>query len=355
MGDVFEAMNRAKREQGKQDDAAPGSDAAPNSELPPQSAFVPKEEAAGGLPLDAVEAQAIASESLDQRQAGQAAKQAASETAAQAPVAAAADLAAAEEMENRFDLDFDADTSLPVNRPSKLNGYSSEVVVHHDRGSAVTEQYRAIRTQLLARARNKSMQVTVLTSSTPEEGKSVTTANMGIVFSELRNKKTLLIEGDLRRPSFNKLFDRDTTPGMLQLLRGEVDRIDDALHPTIYDNLQFIPAGGRDTIHSTELLSSPRMVQVLEQLKDRYDHIFIDSPPVITVTDSCILGSLAEQVLLVVRLNKTPSTAVERAKRLLRANNCEVSGVILTHMKHYVSRYLYKYSYGYGYGYGGKR
>lgn len=352
MGDVFEAMNRAKREQANQGDAngSPSADAGPGQ--PTQSAFAEKDESSGALPLDGVTAQSIAEESISSQRTPLPSEFA---EANQAPVAAAADRAAVEELENRFDIEFDAGTSLPVNNTAKLNGYSSEVVVHHDRGSAVTEQYRAIRTQLLARARNRSMQVTVLTSSTPEEGKSVTTANMGIVFSELRNKKTLLIEGDLRRPSFNKLFDRDTTPGMLQLLRGEVDRIDEALHPTIYDNLQFIPAGGRDTIHSTELLSSPRMTQILEQLKDRYDHIFIDSPPVITVTDSCILGAMAEQVLLVVRLNKTPSTAIERAKRLLRANNCEVSGVILTHMKHFVSRYLYKYSYGYGYGYGGKR
>ena len=272
------------------------------------------------------------------------------------PVSAATDRAAADshaEYENRMDLDFQETGQTPagVDR-SKLNGYSSEVVVHHDRGSAVTEQYRAIRTQLLARGRTQSVQTTVLTSSTPEEGKSVTTANLGISFSELRNKRTLLVEGDLRRPSFSKLFDRECSPGLINALRGEVNSIDDAIHPTIYDNLQFLPAGGRDSTHSTELLTSPRMTQILEQLKDRYDYIFIDSPPVVTVTDACILGAMADQVLLVVRLNKTPSGAVERAKRLLRANNCDVSGVILTHMRHFISRYLYKYSYGYGYGYG---
>ena len=350
MGDVFEAMNRARRERGQQEQKNPAGDKAGQEESAPLAGDGTPE--AGGLSFDEVEAEALVEEikkeerkHLEQRQERQERREEAS------PVAAAASRAkqdAQEEYDNRLDLE--EPTNLPASH--KLNGYSSEVVVHHDRGSAVTEQYRAIRTQLLARARNRPIQTSVITSSTPEEGKSVTTANLGIVFSELRNHKTLLIEGDLRRPSFNKLFDRECTPGMLQLLRGEVTRIDDAVHKTIYDNLQFIPAGGRDSTHSTELLTSPRMSQVLDQLKDRYDHIFIDSPPVVTVTDSCILGAMADQVLLVVRLNKTPSGAVERAKRLLRASNCEVSGVILTHLKHYISRYLYKYSYGYGYGYG---
>ncbi|MEX2216611.1 MAG: CpsD/CapB family tyrosine-protein kinase [Phycisphaeraceae bacterium] len=352
MGDVFEAMNRARRERGQQQSPPPAS-AAEEDTAPLAGDGTPE---SGGLSFGDVEAEALVEElkkeerKLDERH--EEARDNASRASHASPVAAAASRARAEaqtEYDNR--LDVDEPSNLPASH-SKLNGYSSEVVVHHDRGSAVTEQYRAIRTQLLARARNRPIQTTVITSSTPEEGKSVTTANLGIVFSELRNHKTLLIEGDLRRPSFNKLFDRECTPGMLQLLRGDVTKLDDAVHKTIYENLQFIPAGGRDSTHSTELLTSPRMIQILDQVKDRYDHIFIDSPPVVTVTDSCILGAMADQVLLVVRLNKTPSGAVERAKRLLRASNCEVSGVILTHLKHYISRYLYKYSYGYGYGYG---
>ena len=238
------------------------------------------------------------------------------------------------------------------------NGYAPEVIVHHDKGSAITEQYRAIRTQILAKARNRSMKVHVITSSAPAEGKSVSTVNLGITFGELKNQKILLLEGDLRRPSFHKLFHREGSVGLLQLLNGEVEEIDDAVQPTVYSNLDFIPAGGSDHVRSTELLSSPRMTMILEQLKQRYDHIFIDSPPVVSVTDAAILGAMADQVLLVVRLFKTPVEVVDRAKRLLRANNCEVAGAILTHLKVHMPKYLYKYAYGYqyygyyGYGYG---
>lgn len=235
---------------------------------------------------------------------------------------------------------------------AKLNGYSVDIVVHHDRGSAVTEQYRAIRTQVLARCRNRKLQTFVITSSAPEEGKSVSTINLGMTFSELRNKRTLLIEADLRRPSYGGYFGRDLVPGLAQYLRGEAAEIRDVIHSTVYDNLQILPGGAVEGQHSTELLSSPRMVQLLDRLKDHYDFIFIDSPPVVTVTDACILGAMVDQVLLVVRLNKTPSDVIERAKRLLRAANCDLAGVILTHLTYEMPRYLYRYDrYGYGANY----
>ena len=242
-------------------------------------------------------------------------------------------------------------TALPLKPDPKLNGYSAEVVVHHDRGSVITEQYRQIRTQILARARNRRLQTHVITSSAPNEGKTITSMNLGFVFSELRNHKTLLIECDIRRPNFERLLDRKCEAGLLQLLRGQTSEVDAAIQHTVYDNLDFIAAGGREPVHSTELLSSPRMAQVLDRLKDRYDHIFIDTPPVVTVTDASILGAMCDATMLVVRLNKTPAELIDRAKRLLRAANCEIAGVILTHLDQEPLRYLYRYAYGYAYGY----
>ncbi|NJL31010.1 MAG: CpsD/CapB family tyrosine-protein kinase, partial [Phycisphaerales bacterium] len=220
-------------------------------------------------------------------------------------------------------------------------------VVHHDRGSIVTEQYRAVRTQILARCKNRRLQIHVLTSAAPGEGKTISTLNLGMAFSEIRNQKTLLLEADLRRPTFATYFGRPSNPGLTEYLRHQTDDIDAIVHDTVYDNLQYIAAGEGDPMKSTELLSSPRMLQLLDRLRDRYDFIFIDTPPVVTVTDPCILGSIADQTILVVRLNKTASQVVDRAKRLLRASNCEVAGVILTHLSPDLSRYGYRYTYGY--------
>ncbi len=221
--------------------------------------------------------------------------------------------------------------------------FSNDIIVHNDRGSSVTEQYRAVRTQILARSRAKKLQVHSITSSAPNEGKSVSTINLGVVFAELKNKKILLVECDLRRPTFKKLFKTDPKPGLLQILRGDEQDYSKAIYDTPYPNLQFLPAGGYDYTTSTELLSSPNMTKFLDRMRSQYDHIFIDTPPVVTVTDACIVGAQSDETILVVRLNKTPTEVVDRAKRLLRAADCNVSGCILTHMKHHIPKYLYRY------------
>ncbi len=350
MGDVFDAMNRSNKER---DDGPEGKPAAQGDHAPEPTPDKPEQ---GGLPIDDVDATPVIEEQPERQAPAtprreQPAPPPPIETqrpTRAAPVAAASDRFQQEQdAQERPSIDeIDPITGAHVGLDS-LNGYSADVVVHHDRGSIITEQYRAIRTQILARARNRRVQTHVITSSAPEEGKSVTTVNLGIAFSELRSQRTLLLEGDLRRPAFAKLFDRPTPNGLLQYLRGETDDIDSIVYPTVYDNLQFLPAGGKEFAHSTELLSSPRMHNLLDRLKDTYDHIFIDSPPVITVTDACILGANCDQTLLVIRLHKTPTEVVDRAKRLLRASNCEIAGVILTHMEMELSRYLYRYGYTY--------
>ncbi len=346
MGDVYDAMNRSEKErqEGKSQPPTDGVDKESPAEgaLPDDVQAPSARDEKPGLPLDQVAARSLASEQkddqpLDFSESDQARKDT-------QPVTKAVAKADSDKQK----------TSTPPEIPlvpkadrESLNGYSADVIVHHDRGSVVTEQYRAIRTQILARARNRTLQVHVLTSSAPQEGKSVTVANLGVAFSELRNKRTLIVEGDLRRPSFQNLFSRDCTPGLLQLLRGDITEIDQAIHHTVYDNLQFMPAGGRDPTHCTELLSSPRMAQILERLRDHYDHIFIDTPPVISVTDAAILAAMADQTLLVVRLHKTPTEMVDRAKRLLKVTNCNVAGIILTHMNvAMLPGYMSRYSYG---------
>jgi capsular exopolysaccharide synthesis family protein len=332
MGDVFDAMNRAKREREKNPPAPQGGEQAVGP-----IAHEGADDLKPALPMDQIQARpAVQDEAAPVRMSAPGVKQ---RTVADAVEKADAERAAAR-----------ATTQTPlvavgsVGVNASLNGYAEQVIVHHDRGSLITEQYRAIRTQILARGRNRRVQIHTITSSAPEEGKSVTTLNLGMAFSELRNQKTLLIEGDLRKPAFAKLLNRESAPGLLHLLRGEIDELDKAIHPTVYDNLYYIPAGDRDTTGSTELLSSPRMAQILDRLRDRYDHIFIDTPPVITVTDATILGALSDETLMVVRLNRTPAEVVDRAKRILRAANCEVAGVILTHQQITAPKYLYRYA-----------
>jgi len=358
MGDVFDALNRAGRDR---DDAKQRENQTQASPPPAeQDAAAPasddsaRDDQSGALPLSEMGAAAGAAKETGTALTGNAPAQTADDEASPDTPADREDFkATVAEAQSRSDAEAGDDTTNPMlirvpgaNVDPSSNGYARDVVVHHDRGSLITEQYRQIRTQILARGRNRKLHTHVITSSAPGEGKSVTCVNLGIAFAELRNQKTLLIEGDLRRPSFGRLLNRRATPGLIQMLRGETENIEDCLHETVYDNLQILPAGDHEHEASTQLLSSPRMMKVIEQAKDRYDHIFIDTPPVITVTDACILGAAADEVLMVVRLHKTQTNVVERSKRLLRASNCELAGVILTHMvNESLPKYLYRYQY----------
>jgi len=356
MGDVFDALNRAGRDRDDANKRDNPNDAAPTQSGDDVAASQSSGDDAGALPLDQVESKPASAQETGTALTGQAPAEAYPPRDAEgsdAPAGREGFKATVSEAQSRSDKEAPDDTTNPLlirvpgaNADPSRNGYAKDVIVHHDRGSLITEQYRQIRTQILARGRNRKLHTHVITSSAPGEGKSVTCVNLGIAFAELRNQKTLLIEGDLRRPSFGRLLNRRATPGLIQLLRGEVDNIEEGLHETVYDNLQILPAGDHEHEASTQLLSSPRMMKVLEQAKDRYDHIFIDTPPVITVTDACILGTAADEVLMVVRLHKTQTNVVERAKRLLRASNCELAGVILTHMvNETLPKYLYRYQY----------
>ena len=339
MGDVYKAMNRSKTEDAsvKSDDGARQSNSAKSP--------TPSDAAREGLPYDEVDAVAMHKE-LSTQPAGQRARDT-SDAAVKAgePGKAAPDRGTTAPVESGGDkADSELATSLPAVAQG-MNGYSRHLVIHHDRGSVVAEQYRSIRLQILSRSKTRTLQTHVITSSAPQEGKTVTTLNLGMAFSELENKRTLVIECDLRRPTFANHLNRDLQPGMVQLLRGDVSDVDSVIHPTAYENLFVIPAGERTT-GSTEMVSSPRMAEVLERFKGRFDHILIDTPPVISVTDACILGAMADEVLMVVRLHKTPVDVIDRAKRLLGANNCNVAGLILTHQQNFALNYAYKYYYG---------
>lgn len=346
MGDVSDAMDRARRD--RQSDAqAPQRDSGAvnyDSDLPPSDA---SQAETGGLPIEDVDGQSMT-------QDADAIKAPSPAAANDGSIAGTDPTASSDAVGRAMDKGTEARHAQAVaaaqsaadattSHASSVNGYAPDLVVHHDRGSLITEQYRAVRTQILARARSRKIQTHVVTSSAPGEGKSVTTMNLGVAMSEMRNEHTVLIEGDLRRPSFHKLLSREAlTPGLSQYLRGEAE-VDDVLHPTVYDNLHLIPAGSAELTSSTELLSSPRLAVLLDRLRDRFDHIFVDSPPVVSVTDACILGAMCDETLLVVRLHKTPTSVVDRAKRLLRAANCEVAGVVLTHLETRLPRYLYRY------------
>ncbi|MEE9211264.1 MAG: CpsD/CapB family tyrosine-protein kinase [Phycisphaeraceae bacterium] len=216
--------------------------------------------------------------------------------------------------------------------------------------SIMAEEYRSIRTGLLARWQNKRHLVHTITSATPQEGKTITSLNLGLSFAELRNRRTIVVEADLRLPQFNKLLNLPADgPGMVDVLLGSTP-LEEATFEVGDNRMHLIPAGRRVGNDAVQMLSASPMGTLLKTLRGKYDHVIIDTPPVIELADAGIVGAQSDDVLMIVRMGRTPKTMIEQAIRTLSSYNAPVAGIIATDHQRRRRRY-YSYRYGYRYNY----
>ena len=222
------------------------------------------------------------------------------------------------------------------------------VVAFHDRYSSVSEQFRAIRARLLSMNGSSAHRVIAITSSVPQEGKSVSTVNLGLVMAEGGEHRTLIADADFRRSSIGRMLSLETRPGLAELIRGEKS-LEELLCPTPFPNLKVLPPGKLGTHSASELLGSPTAREVLARLRAMFDYTFLDSPPVNTVSDVSTLAPSCDGAILVVEMHRTPEPTAQQAVRTLQANNVKVLGCILTRhddrRAHYYDRYS-NYYYG---------
>jgi succinoglycan biosynthesis transport protein ExoP len=192
--------------------------------------------------------------------------------------------------------------------------------------SEIAEAYRALRTSILLSSPGGPPKSIVVTSPMPQDGKTMTSINTAIVLAQ-QGKKVLLVDADLRRPSVHRAFGFRQGPGLSNVLSGGADA-GTATFITRQQNLFVMPAGAMPP-QPSELLSSTILQELLSQWREEYDHVVIDSPPVLSVTDAVLLSVQADAVLLVVRANQTTTGAVLRARDLLLHVNCNILGVVL--------------------------
>lgn len=230
-------------------------------------------------------------------------------------------------------------------------GFDDRLVAATDASSIMGEEYRAIRTRLLARWQHRRHIIHTITSATPKEGKTLTSLNLGLSFSEMTDRRTIVVECDLRIPMFAKMLALPEGPGLIQVLRGEAE-LDDAIRPSVRPNLSVIAAGAIAPDDATQLLSSAEFSQVLTTLRERYDHVIVDTPPVLDLADAGIAGGQSDEVIVIVRMNRTPRYLVDEAIRTLNSYDAPVSGCVLTDMRlgsHGGYSYWYRGYYRHGY------
>lgn len=201
-----------------------------------------------------------------------------------------------------------------------------KLITHLDPRSSVSEAYRGLRTNILSFDIEKPIRTLLVTSALPGEGKTTVVTNLAITFANLGNK-VLLVDAALRRPLIDKIFELDRTPGLVEILTGGL-RWTEAMNSTGIDNLTLITSG-KLPFNPSEILSSIKMKELIEEFKSQFDIILFDSSDVIGVTDPAVLGSKVDGVLLVVQTGKTQRETVLRAQSLLESARARILGYVL--------------------------
>ncbi len=208
------------------------------------------------------------------------------------------------------------------------------------------ESLRSIRTAIHFALANAKNNIIMIAGPSPEEGKSFISTNLATIFAQ-GDKRVLLIDADMRRGYMHKYFDVDVKPGLSELLSGQAD-LQKVLHKTQVANLDVITRGKSPT-NPSEILSSNQFKELLEQLQSQYDHIIIDTPPVLAVTDGIIISQYTGVNLIVARYAKSQMKELELTLNRFEQAGVKVNGFILNDIQRASAGYGYGYNYAYAY------
>jgi polysaccharide biosynthesis transport protein len=209
--------------------------------------------------------------------------------------------------------------------------------------SQMAESYRALRTSLLLSNLGAPPKVIMITSALPQEGKTTTSINCAVVLAQ-KGIRVLLIDADLRRPSIHKTLGMGPRSGLSNVLTGSATLQQAITRSPVLPNLSILPAGTPPP-NPAELLASTNMRDVLEELRGQYDHIVVDTPPTLSVTDAVVLSPRADAIVLVIRSGQTTKQALRRSRDVLMQVNAKVSGVLLNAVDLSSPDYYYYYEY----------
>ncbi len=236
---------------------------------------------------------------------------------------------------------------LPVigSIPKRASRDRYELDVVHDPSGPVGEAFRSLRTSLQLSAAAKDLKVILVTSANPSEGKTTVSANLAVALANA-GQQVVLIDADLRRPRLQKLFGIEDQLGpedglTHQLLSGELTM---GVQLEGFPNVNLIPAGPR-TVDPPELLMSDSMDVLLDALRDKVDHVIIDAPPVLPVSDARILAGMVDAVVIVVNAVESRRDEVRRSLRLMGEADGNLLGSVLVAAREEDSDYRYHYRY----------
>lgn len=204
--------------------------------------------------------------------------------------------------------------------------------------SPVSEQYRTIRTNILFSAVDDDLKTIMFTSTAPGEGKSTTAANIAVVFAQ-QGKKVLLVDADLRKPTIHYTFNLMNIHGLTSVLTKRCT-LEEAIEDGGVENL-YVLTSGPIPPNPAEMLSSRAFEKFFETVKEQFDFVIFDTPPILAVTDGQIIANKCDGTILVISAGKTEKLAAKKAKELLLNAKGKLLGAILNNKKQDQTHYYY--------------
>lgn len=217
---------------------------------------------------------------------------------------------------------------LGFRKKKSRRGLAQISVLHHK--SLVAEQYRTIRTNIEFSSVQTHLRSILVTSSVPGEGKSFSAANLAAVFAQ-QEKKVLLVDADLRKPTIHETYQLENVQGLTNVLVGNAS-LGETVQKTLIDNL-YVLTSGPTPPNPAELLSSKAMGELIQEVYSRYSLVIFDSPPLLAVADGQILANQTDGSVLVVLSGKTKMDTVQKARDALQQSKAKLLGALLNKKK----------------------
>ncbi|MBN2497199.1 MAG: polysaccharide biosynthesis tyrosine autokinase [Deltaproteobacteria bacterium] len=238
----------------------------------------------------------------------------------------------------------------PAQESGEVVTLRDHYLVSHPK-STVAESCRTMRTNILFMSPENPARRLLVTSASPQEGKSTVCINLGITMAQ-SGSKVILLDTDMRRPRLHKTFGVQSGTGLTTTILGEAE-LSDVIHSSEVPSLDVLPCGPIPP-NPTELFHTERFHRIVEQLSERYDRVIFDSPPVLVVADPLILSSMMDGVVLVIKSARTSREIARRAVKQLRDVKANILGAVINDLDIQHREYGYYYYRQYGYYYGEK-
>jgi capsular exopolysaccharide synthesis family protein len=234
-------------------------------------------------------------------------------------------------------------TSRLLEQCKNVKNFVFSVDPQEFKGTQIPEEFGILKTNLLTLAEQKNIKSFVISSCHHGEGKTTTAVFLSAFLGLNRNRKVLLVDADLRRPKVKDFLNLRFEYGLEDVIENNVP-VQNAIIYSVKDNFAVLPSH-KGHSNAAELVESPRMAALPQEMEEHFDYIIYDTSPVLSTTDSAILGAYVGAIFLVVKAGSTQREAVTHAKSLLEQGGCALDGLILTQRRKYPPKYFQRYQY----------